>query len=107
MDTLARKFGPGRRWLERRRRGWWGGGAGVAPGDTSQEGHRLGSILPIIQITMGAGLPVSDSHPATVTFTQSHNQGGGSGRGGEGGRICDGGGSSQVHEMCEYVREMN
>lgn len=86
MDTLARKFGPGRRWLGRRRRGWGGGGAaGVAPGDTSQEGHRLGSILPIIQITMGAGLPVSDSHPATVTFTQSHNQGGGSGRGGGGG----------------------
>lgn len=23
------------------------------------------------------------------------------------GGICDGGGSSQVHEMCEYVREMN
>lgn len=89
---------------------WGGGGGGVAPGDTSQEGHRLGSILPIIQITMGAGLPVSDSHPATVTFTQSHNQGGGSGRGGGvwgGGRICDRGGSSQVHEMCEYVREMN
>lgn len=60
----SRKFGPGRRWLG-------GGGGCVVPGDTAQEGHRLGSILPIIQITMGAGLPVSDSHPATVTITQS------------------------------------
>lgn len=51
---------------------------------------------------MGTSLPSPDSHPAIITFAQSHNQG-------EeeeelGGREH---GRSQVHEMCEYVREMN
>lgn len=44
----------------------WAGaeeGRGGWVGTAAQEGHRLGSILPIIQIKMGAGLRVSDSHP--------------------------------------------
>lgn len=51
-----------------------------------------------------------DSHPAIITFSKSHNQG----RGGWRQRVHmwkrkEGTehGSLQVHEMCEYVREMN
>lgn len=43
------------------------------PGESAHVHHMLGSILAIIQVTMGTGLPSSGSH-SIISFTQSHNQ---------------------------------